>query len=275
MQNIVVNECLKNHMVVYRNMLTIPKNVKFGLELEMEDVKYDDILRLITRQFGSSWKVKDDRSLKMDCNSEIAIPPLYNKKETWQSLKKLSKLLDAVRPTYDNCSLQINFDGELLPEDKDKIKFLKLFAVYEDIIYRFSMGYDSDYRESITQYAYPIMLTMKAYDNEGLLELLSNQKRYGINFKTDNIDLIEFRTPNASNNPITWQNYITFFYYLIQYSLSPKCNEKLLDEYIEQFNKIDLLDNYKKCKDERAYQLSLKLFNNQTDRLNFLSQYSK
>lgn len=275
MQIINIKECLNNHLVLYRNMLTIPRNIKFGLELELEDVTYDEIDRLITRQFGNSWKVKEDRSLKKDKNAEIAIPPLYNDKQTWISLKKLAKVLDHVRPTYENCSFQINFDGSLFPEDKYKIKFIKLFAVYEDIIYRFSMGNNSDYRESIDTYAYPIMLAMKAYDGDGLIELLSNQKRYGINFKTRNLDLIEFRTPNASSDPITWQNYITFFYYLIQYSLSPKCNEKLLDEYIEEFNKIDLLDYYKKCNVEKAYQLSLKLFNNQTDKLNFLSQYIK
>ena len=59
MQIINIKECLNNHLVLYRNMLTIPRNVKFGLELELEDVTYDEIDRLITRQFGNSWKVKE------------------------------------------------------------------------------------------------------------------------------------------------------------------------------------------------------------------------
>lgn len=180
-----------------------------------------------------------------------------------------------MKPTYDNCSFQLNFDSSLLPESKDKIKFLKLYAVYEDIIYRFSMGEDLDYRKSIEEYAYPIILTMKAYDEQELIDAFSNQKRHGINFKTNHIDLIEFRTPNACSNPIIWQNYITMFYYLIQYSLSSKCDEHLLDKYIEEFDRINLLDEYKKCDDNKAFQLSSKLFRNQTDQYNFLSQYIK
>lgn len=59
--------------------------------------------------------------------------------------------------------------------------------MYEDIIYRFSKGEDEQYRESLEMYAYPIILNRKSFGNikDYSLETLLNQKRYGLNIKTE------------------------------------------------------------------------------------------
>ena len=44
--------------------------------------------------------------------------------------------------------MKFNFDGDMLPSLKTRLRFLKLFAMYEDIIYRFSKGGDKHYRDS-------------------------------------------------------------------------------------------------------------------------------
>ena len=144
---------LKETPFSYRPILTIPTDINFGLEIEIEDIDHDLIVKQVQEEFGTSFKVKKDVSLRKDYNAEIITPVLQNTKETWEMLKKLTELIKTLKPTYDNCSFQINYDASLLPTIEDKIRFIKLFAVYEDIIYRFSKGEDYSYRDSLIDYA--------------------------------------------------------------------------------------------------------------------------
>ena len=261
--------------LVYRDLLTIPENISFGLELELESVSLKEVSYQIKEQFGSNWRVMEDMSLTKDSNAEIVTPPLYNKKETWQLLKQLSILIKNLNPTYENCSLQVNFNGSLLPTKKNRIKFLKLYATYEDIIYRLSKGEDKALRNNIEVYAHPIIMLMK--DGKGIyeyiIESLTNNKKHGITFKNNIANLIEFRTPNGTSNPVLWQNYITTFYYLIMYSKSSKCKETELNQYIENFYKWYLLEYYDQLREKKACELSKKLFNNPVDQNYFIHQY--
>ena len=272
----VLDDQLKNLSMQYRSKLTIPKNVNFGLELELDKVDFMEVRRLVSRYIGGDWNVRVDNSLTKLNNAEINSPVLRNNKNTWELLYKMSELLKQINPSYDICSFQINFDGKLLPTGADKVRFLKLYAMYEDIIYRFSMGEDMSYRESLETYASPIILTLKgmlSINDKAVIETFSDQKRYGICFKTKSTDLIEFRTPNMTDNPCLWQNYITFFYYLLKLVSSGKYNEDEVDRYIDEYSKIYILENYELEKREKAIQLSNKLFFNSTDRINFMHQY--
>ena len=63
----------------------------------------------------------------------------------------MGTILEKLNPDYKKSSFQVNFDGSLLPTTEDRIRFLKLYAMYEDIIYRFSKGDDKEFRESISE----------------------------------------------------------------------------------------------------------------------------
>lgn len=265
-----------NNPLSYRKILTIPRKINFGLELELDKIDFDQVYKLVKKQIGGNLVIKTDKSLTKGENVEIATPVLQNNRETWIMLKKLGDLLKQLKPNYSNCSFQVNFDGDLLESNAAKRKFLKLYAVYEDIVYRFSKGEDREYRDSLDTYASPIILTLKGLKempDEMLLEPFTEQKRYGIALKNKTKNLIEFRTPNATSNPILWQNYITFFYYLLMYSKSPKCSERDLDEYIDLFYKTYLLEYYENEHLEKAKSLANKIFNNSTDKVYFLQQY--
>lgn len=267
---------LMNNPLVYKDKLTIPKKEIFGLELELDLVNYNEVCRVVRNHFGSSWKVKTDKSLTPGENAEIVSPKLQNTKETWIMLKKMGMLLKELAPSYDKCSFQVNFDGSLLPTVEDRVRFLKLYALYEDIIYRFSKGEDSEYRETLDIYASTIILTIKGisrFSNEGIVDMFSNNKRYGIVFKTENRDLIEFRTPNMTDNPILWQNYITTFYYLLVAATSNKYPKKEIDEYIDGFCKINILGGYEKENKEKAIEFSKRIFPHSIDRISFMHQY--
>lgn len=267
---------LKNNPLLYRQILTISEHKNFGLELELDKVDPNEVYTLVRNKFGESWIVKNDNSLTKGKNAEITSPVLHNNKQTWILLKKMGELLEKLKPSYDKCSFQINFDGNILPSIEDKISFLKLYAMYEDIIYRFSKGEDLEYRESLDIYASPIILALKgslSLGDESTIMMFSNNKRYGISFKNETKDLIEFRTPNMTSNPILWQNYITLFYYLLEFASNNKQNKKEVDEYINKFYKMYILDSYSIERKEKAIQLTKKIFPNSTDQIYFLHQY--
>ena len=267
---------LKNNPLEYRSILTIPNKINFGLELELEGINIGDIHKAVSTELGNNWIIKLDDSLQKGTSAEIVTPVLQNRKQTWLLLKKLGILLEKINPSYDNCSFQINFDGKLLPKLEDRIRFIKLYAMYEDIIYRFSQGEDGKYRDSLETYAYPIILALKncqGYGKDTIHDFFSDNKRYGLVFKTSKKDLIEFRTPNMTSNPILWQNYITLFYYLLRFATSNKYPKKEIDEYIDKFLKLYLLENYELEKKEKALKLSNMIFQNKTDQLFFMHQY--
>ena len=267
---------LDNYPLIYRSKLSIPSYINFGLELELDKVDSSEVRNLVSRNIGGDFSVKNDKSLTTGMNAEINTPVLRNSKATWELLKKMGELLKKINASYDRCSFQVNFDGSLLPSVEDRVRFLKLYAMYEDIIYRFSLGEDDEFRDSIETYAYPIiwmMKSIKGHGNDSIVDMFSRHKRYGICFKTKNCDLIEFRTPNMTDNICLWQNYVTFFYYLLMASSSGKINMREVDEYISNYSRIYILENYEKEKEEKALQLSKKLFCNSTDRINFMHQY--
>ncbi len=278
MQDNIRNQLINNPLE-YRSLLTIPRSVRFGLEIELENVDFEKVYYLVRKQFGTSFIVKPDKSLIKEANAEIAVPVMTNEKKHLIILKKLAELLSRMNPTFDNCGFQINFDGCLLPTLDDRIKFLKLYAYYEDIIYRFSKGEDVNYRKSLDMYASPIILALKDIvslddeDKELFLERFSNNKRYGITFKTDKKDLIEFRTPNGTINPILWQNYLTLFYYLLVFVHSNRYNTQEMNEYIRRYSRLNVLESYELCREEKAITLAKSIFNNQKDKIYFLHQY--
>ena len=272
----VLESQLINSPMDFRSKLTLPHRVNFGLELELDKVDSSEVRNLVSRNIGGDFSVKNDKSLTTGMNAEINTPVLRNSKATWELLKKMGELLKKINASYDRCSFQVNFDGSLLPSVEDRVRFLKLYSMYEDIVYRFSKGEDSFYRDSLEEYASPIILTLKgvlSINNDAVVDMFSNQKRYGICFKTKNCDLIEFRTPNMTDNVCLWQNYVTFFYYLLMLAGSGKINMREVDEYISNYSRIYILENYEKEKEEKALQLSKKLFCNSIDRINFMHQY--
>ena len=277
MTNFLLEQKLINSPFLYREQLTIPRNVNFGLEFELDKINPDEVYSLVRKQMGGEWKVKDDKSLTAGQSAEINSPVLQNSKETWIMLKKLSELLKKLNPDYDKCSFQVNFDGSFLPSLEDRMRFLKLFSVYEDIIYRFSKGEDRNYRWSLENYASPIILMIKDgimfFDEETAVDMICNNKRYGISFKTKKNDLIEFRTPNMTDNPLLWQNYITTFYYMLEYAASNKCDIEMFDEYIKNYSKIYVLENYELDRREKAWEFSSMIFSNSKDKINFMHQY--
>lgn len=272
-QNIVIDAL--NTKVTYRDKLELSPLTKFGLEIEMDHVskKNRDMLRE-TYNFNKGFNVHDDTSLK-NGGIEIATRVMGNLEKNWVELKELSDVLRKVRPEFENSSLQVNLNCHM--NYNELITFLSFYAYYEDIIYRYSRGNDRLLRYTVETYAYSIREALKnclmfCEDEIDIVENFLNSKSFGIALKDNigkenlrsGINLIEFRTPNGTINPIWWQNYVMVFQSMIDFIESGDWYGYTFDVERASDKEFDL---------DKAIEFANIVFVSEKEKLLFIKQY--
>jgi len=176
---------------------------------------------------------------------------------------------------------------------RNVINLLKIWAIYEDILYRFSYGEFCNARPLLTKYAKPISNFIKDFlqivpdDIEFLpfLNELPPGHSLGLNLSNyrnilmelnNAIKTIEVRCPNGTINPIIWQNNINTFGKLLEFIYSDNYDEEKLEYQLWHLKTPNYEDNnYSKIDFERALEFSDLIFEETIDKINFLRQYIK
>ena len=264
-----LKEYLKDYQINYRYNLGLPQDLTFGIEIEEVGASYP-ILRSIMNEFSDSWQTDHETSIKQTYGAETNSPVFSDTVETWQSIAEVCHLLSKYGLSVNlETAAHIHFGNAGLI-DSDPTKFLnimKLWAVYEPIIYRFSKGEFSSIRpNAITKYAKPFAKEIKQLileegvndssyeklvhdffvkgfaglnienlfyyntvsDDQELFEEISKYKRLK--------DTIEVRTPNGTLNPVIWQNNINFFAKLFLYATSNTFDDDAISEKLERLS---------------------------------------
>ncbi|MBO5475067.1 MAG: amidoligase family protein [Bacilli bacterium] len=267
----------------YLNRKNIDKRIyiPFGLEIEMEGIEYEKGFRALSHKITDDWKVTTDRSL-IAGGIELVSPVLDNTKESITRLKKISSTLDFFGATFERASFQLNFDAYNL-SNNDIIYLLKIFSIYENVIYRFSTGINESMRSSIS-YALPISSVFsssyKDYsDTKESYDSLINNKSFALSLKTlsrnnnDPIKVIEFRTPNGTSNFYLWMNYIVFFSSLLTTIINKKYDAEYIDYIFLGMNFFQSMEEMLKVDEKRAKELADLIFNCEEEKDIFYSQY--
>lgn len=275
----LIEETIKTELK-YRHLLHFDQKAVFGIEIEMEEIDYNNTERLIRNKVDHSWEIMEDRSLQYG-GLEIASPILMNQKETWKLLLKLSKTLTYINPTFQNASFQVNLDVPF--SENQLVPFLKFFSYYEDIIFYFSRGFDSHIRDSALEFALPITPELsRMVRNKKSDEMISsyfNKKRYAIrlrrlkNLSAIPTSIIEFRTPNGTVDSLLWQNYINTFYHLLQHINNASFDYERLEYNMFHTVHRDCIDDYKIFHIEKAIEFANLIFKEDIDQIYFLKQY--
>ncbi len=275
----------------YRHLLHFDQKSIFGIEIEMEEIDYNNTERLIKNKLDDSWEIMEDLSLLYG-GLEIVSPPLTNRKETWNLLFKLSKTLKYINPTFQNASFQVNLD---VPFQEDKlVPFLKFFSYYEDILFRLSRGFDFHIRNSALTYALPItpelVRMIRCNNSNEMICSCFDSKRYAIRLKMNQnhlmnrgeilhrkstipVSVIEFRTPNGTNDALLWQNYINTFYHILQYIASALFDYERLEYNLFHATYRSCINDYEILHIEKAIEFANLIFKEDIDKIYFLKQY--
>ena len=281
---------LDKFYLVLRDNLGLDDYITFGLELEHEHAK-EKLIEENLLKIGllGNWDLGKDSSLNF--GGELHTPILRDKLESWEELDKACKILRKYSKIGPNSGGHVHVGTQVLGfEYKSWLKFLKIWAGYENIIYRFSYGTFLSGRPNIDLFAEDIALYFKEvfekfHDKDLTYRDITHELRYAseygvnlINVSSDSIfkegNTIEFRCPNGTLDPVIWQNYVNLFTKLLLYCKSNDYNNNIVDE---RFNEIQGNSKmpYNKIYLEQSLEFADLIFNNNIDKIYFLRQYLK
>lgn len=283
-------ELLTDYSLEYRNTLNFKKTTTFGYEIEFENADIDIIRKYLNKKNRELFLLFDP-SLKK--GAEIPTPILKDNKKSWKEIDNLCNFLQKHSEIKETCGGHIHVGKQVLGDsNKSLLNFLKLWSTYEHVIYYFSYGEDKKPREAIKEYAKPISndfwQTYNEYkDNllvpkEEIIKKVTITRNRGVSLKyllfyeRPEIDTVEFRCPNGTLNPITWQNNTNLFVKLLEYSKTQSFDNTTIQ--LRHKKRQDIYSNLNKyniiyLKD--ALELSDLIFTNNLDKIYFLKQYIK
>ena len=281
---------IKDLKIEYRDKLDINPKTTIGMEIEFQNAKLKQVNKKLKRNLDTNWIAKYDATV---CRSilgimhggEINSPILRNSEKTWEDLQIVCNILTKNKAEItEKCGGHIHIGKQLLNEDS-YMNFIKLWYIYEPIIYRFSYGEFNRERESIFSYAASVrnifrVLIMHEYNYKNsfdIVQYLSSRRRLGINFQ--NIyskETIEFRCPNSSLDPVIWQNNVNFFAHLLDKANNVEIDEEKIQYILRYYtDKHKNVADYTKIDLNNANELANIVFDNEIDKLYFLRQYIK
>ncbi len=283
----------ESYFLEYRDNLNLPENVTFGVEIEYEEIKTICMDEYIENNF-TRWESKVDLSL--DSGGEISSPIMTDKQEYWEELQMIcNQLTKEKADTLHKAGGHIHIGACVLGNDVEAWKhFLKLYIIYENVLFRFAYGDKISGRESLLKFAYPVAYKLsKILDEINNAKTISNISSAIITDKYDALNLdnvefdnltechymntIEFRSPNATTNAVIWQNNINTFAKMLVASKDKVMNEEFLDYKLgkEDYGYYGREHLYNNVDLKNALEFVDLVFDNNLDKIYFLRQYLK
>ena len=277
-----------------RNKINIDKSCTFGLEIEFEDVKLNNI------KYGRHWDVKKDDTVTTyvdgyEVGGEVSSPILKDTVECWNDIEHICNyLLKKGAVITPNAGGHIHIGSQVLGDNPSNIrKLLKSWELFEPIIYSFSSGKDQCLRKGFNIQAKAISPILKRirnnknsynnyityYDWIKFFKKYNITKFCGINFSNykgceeDFGNTIEIRCPNGTVDPVIWQNNVNFFIKFFTSCSKDNFDEEYIDYLLKQKN---CILNYFEQNDFRLLMELVDLtFKDRIDKIMFLKQYLK
>ena len=296
-------DVLSDYYINYRDTLDLPEELTFGIEIEFENVEKELVRNFINANtlsrehdfYNFSWLTKHDGSLSS--GGEVNSPASIDNKKFWRDLKKICLFLKSKNAVMnEEASCHMHYGASYLGDDIEAWRlFLKTYAAFEPVLFRFFYGDMLCPRYRLYNYSFPIGSTivhnLYKFDiissTKDLIRIVNHISKYlSINFANvdfDNIkrnhykNTLEFRIPNATTNHIILQNNLN-----VAGKMIVSAKEKLIDEeFVDYKIKKDFInfDSNKSRYNEVLLKDALEFcdvnFDNNLDKANFLKQYLK
>lgn len=300
---------LKNTNISYRKKLNFDSDIKFGVEIEYGNAPREKLIKVANKfmvdksnLYYGKWRFTNDLDFTYIVDDKIfggeVKTPVFNNDEKYfkelyimcKKLKKYNAVID------DRMALHVHVSKDATLKNPEKfLNFLKLYTVYEHIIYKF--GYCGDTpRDAIYKYAIPIrkilLNFLKSYKGHlnysSLSTLIENlfcdillDKKYGLNLGNisfydifNDLNTIEFRMCNGTIDPIIIQNEINLFCSIISSLESDNIDIDFLDYKINNMSLDNFdLSEYGKIYIDDALKFTDTVFKEDVDKKYFLKQY--
>lgn len=291
-----------------RTNLKIAADITFGLEIECDKLDLAKVRKWLSKanlynlNKSQYWQVDIDMSLKH--GGEVISPILRDNVQTWQELSKVCTMLHKYAKLEDKAGGHIHVGAQIFRDYTYFWQFLKIWMAYENIIYRFGYGEYLTERPSLIHFAEPVAYLLKKeypyWENiinetpaeeflSDVIDVLhhrfyqksSRNEAFNLNniksFKTiAEMNTIEFRCPNASINPVIWQNNVNLFLKMIINLNRAFASEEIIIDRIKKIKQDDCsLYWYREIYLDQALEFCDLVFDNNLDKIYFLKQYLK
>lgn len=276
--------------LIYRDILNLDSNLFFGLEIEWEGKNYSSINEFINKNMPK-WQLVTDGSL--NSGGEIRSPRIHDSSHYWKKLKEVCEFLkkrDAI--ISERTGGHIHFGANIFGQDLEAfLVFLKTYAIYENIFFRFYYGEFLLHRESRYTKSQKLAWTIESNldkiksidDLNDKFVFLRRNRDAAINFSNlkfgsdeTNKNTIELRIPNGTIEEIIWQNNVNAFGKFILKTIGDKIDRDYIDYMFLNitekslhpilYNEICLL---------KSLEFVDLIFDNDLDKYYFLKQYFK
>lgn len=295
--------------LLFRRNLQLQYHIPFGTELEithfniLKNLEQNNFAKLhiphqVDIQFKeqrkkeySSWIFTYDPTVtKKGVGGEVISPVSILAPSFLNDLEKLCTFLKTYGAKIDeSCSahIHINFNAFLNKNIDCFKKFILILSYYEAELNRFFAGEEQDIR-SLAALNYAKSITDKLYflDKKGLftiqnwitfLEELKKMKKYvALNVQyakvsnEQNRNTVEFRTPNASLNPVILENNIYFLLKIVEYCFNQSDWQDLYNKW-----KYEQLKPHREPEPQKVRTLSRTILTDKEDLKYFDWQYEQ
>ncbi|MBQ3475532.1 MAG: amidoligase family protein [Bacilli bacterium] len=290
---------LKNLNLTYRKELNVSSDINFGLDMQFlgSSIKVmerciKDVNKSTNFINNSKYALTFNKSLysvfKDKSEIEFNTPIFNNSKEFFEDFKNLLVIFQDNGLVYSiNKGIHIHVDLSVFEKDSISLSnFLKLYSVYENIIFRFGYGEQEASNSNIHMFSKPsgqlihnFIPNMSYSFDENIKNIrqILTCKSYSLNFHThDNIvknDTIEFRMFNNTFNPIIIQNYISMVGNMIDSIVNKRIDLDVLDYVYSQSINAKTINQYSEIDYNNALEFSDLIFSHSIDKDYFLKQY--
>lgn len=289
---------LEKYRLKYREGIQVPIDNSFGVEIEFGNIPLIMVKDLV-KDLPSYryWSAHEDSSVEtckygQILGGEVSSDILHNTKEDWEHLYMILKYLKQLgAKATDKTGFHIHVGAQIFGENLEYVKrFVKVWCIFEEIIFRFGYGRRAIPRTFIKEHASPIapiyyalyqknryfwdaLTTTKMFDF-GKQKSVSFKNYHYLSDEEEINNTIEIRCPNGTLDANIVQNNISFFLKLMLYVTSERYDSSLIERL---FNKMPLknLEDYTFLNIEKALLLSDLIFEQSRDKMNFLRQYVK
>ena len=295
---------LDGYLLEYRNILGIDEDVRIQADIFTTPIKRKNGNSIEAKYSDNSWQcyVWDKYSMIYKLKS----PVLSDCEESWNSLKQECSSLSAVSKISDGFGSTIEINASILGDRIiDYIDFMRFWACYENIIFRFTNGEFINTRSLRGKYGLPIsryfhILAGCNLDSITNLEDLYckllhyideetndfSSGRYAVSFEDLLFDYekqysnkknnILFQCPNPTLNPIVWQNNINTIVKIFLAIKKRGIDVERIESRLNRNNsRLSLIPVYNEIDLDQALEFVDFVFDNNFDKVYFLRQYFK
>ena len=149
---------INQYYLEFRQNLGYGAKVTYGFELEFEDPNKVQINEeLFEKDLYDRWSMHKDISLLK--GAEISSPILHDTIDNWKEFSQICEIINKNAIIKETCAGHIHIGTHVLGDKKSAWQnFLLLWAVYENIIFRFTAGEYINPRKDVDTYANMVAL---------------------------------------------------------------------------------------------------------------------